>query len=85
MCELGLKFNKVPVDIQDKQDNLQRWYEKVNPELTVPALKYGDRTLADSKEMLTFLCEKHDESDLMPYDESRREKVNIYLNHFYTK
>ena len=79
MIELGLKYNVVPV--RPEIDNLYAWYEKINSGLSVPTLKYDQRILTQSnEEIVRFLCEKHGaESDLIPFDEARREKVEKYL------
>lgn len=85
MCELGLSFNKVPVDIDVKMNNYDEWYAKINPQMTVPSLKYGNLTLTDSREIINHLCSEHPDKDLMPFDESRRAKVESYLEDFYAR
>jgi glutathione S-transferase len=85
LSELGLSFNKVPVDIDVKMNNYDEWYAKINPQMTVPSLKYGDQTLVNSREIINHLCTEHPDKDLMPFDESRREKVESYLQDFYAK
>jgi glutathione S-transferase len=66
-------------------NNYDEWYAKINPEMTVPSLKYGDLTLVNSREIINHLCSEHPDKDLMPFDESRREKVESYLQDFYAK
>ena len=48
LAELGLKFNKIPMDTTEKMDNHNEWYAKINPKMTVPTLKYNYEVLTDS-------------------------------------
>ena len=40
------------MDIEIKKDNHSDWYAKVNPNMTVPTLKYDDEIITDSREIL---------------------------------
>ena len=79
------------MDIEDKMENYSEWYSKINPNFTVPAMKYVnqekkvDETITDSKEIMYYLAKAHPESELLPSDESVQNKVNDYMDLFYNK
>lgn len=55
--------------------------------MTVPSLKCANTTFIEQNdEIVKYLIEHYGSNlDLVPYDEARKDKVEIYLNHFYTK
>ena len=55
LAELDLKFNKIPMDTEEKMNNHDEWYAKLNPKMTVPTLKYNNDVLTESHKMITFL------------------------------
>ena len=67
IVEAGLNFENVNVDIEDKMENYSEWYSKINPNFTVPAMKYVDEgkkiddTITDSKEIMYYLAKAHPE------------------------
>lgn len=81
---MKLDFNQIPVENKEaKQDNLTVWYENINPKLTVPVMRYGNQTLMDEREMVEYLADKNKDKELIPFDESRKFKVNLYMDRFY--
>lgn len=68
LAELDLKFNKIPMDVDEKMNNHEEWYAKINPAMTVPTLKYNNEVLTESHQILSFLNEQHPEKALIPED-----------------
>ena len=73
LVEHNLKFESIFVDVYVNLLNYERSYVKVNPNMTVPTLWYGDDHLHDSQEILEFICEKHPEKGLLPDDKEKAE------------
>lgn len=59
LAELGLKFENVKIDTEDKMNNHEDWYAKLNPYMTVPTLKYNDVVMTESRKISKFLNEQH--------------------------
>lgn len=55
---------------------------ELNPTGQVPTIEDGDLVLYEMPAILTYLCEKHGWSDLLPSDLRTRARVNQYL-HFH--
>lgn len=79
LAELDLKFNRVPVDSEDKMTNHEEWYAKMNREMTVPTLKYNDEILTETSQIIEFLNHNHPSKELVP-DDLNRSKVEAYVN-----
>lgn len=50
--ESSIHFDTHYMDIHIAKDQLSPWYAAINPHMTVPSLKDGDRTLVDSRDIL---------------------------------
>jgi glutathione S-transferase len=59
------------MDIEEKMDNHDEWYAKINPKMTVPALQYNDELLTDTHQIVSFLNALHPEKQLIPDDNNR--------------
>ncbi len=55
--EAKLNFNIRRMDIHLAKDQLSPWYRAINPEMTVPTLVDGQKTLTDSQEILKFAAQ----------------------------
>jgi glutathione S-transferase len=91
IVEAGLPYKNVNVDIEDKMENYSEWYSKINPNFTVPAMKYVDKeknvdeTITDSKDIMYFLAKENPDSGLLPQDEEVQATIKEYMDLFYTK
>ena len=64
-------------------ENYDPWFIRVQPAMTVPAMKYtaadGEETIVgDSKDILYFLAERHPGL----YPEGQRAAIDEYINGF---
>lgn len=76
LAELGLEFERVPVDIF-AGETLTEAYAQINPARTVPVLQVGaDRRLTESAAILAYLAEG---TELMPDGSFERAEVVRWL------
>lgn len=71
------------MDTHEKMNHHDEWYAKINPEMLVPTLSYNGETMIGSRNMITYLNEKHPEKQLIPFDEANRAKVESYIETLY--
>ena len=64
-----------------KQENYTPWYAKINPEMTVPALKYNAEIILDSRNICLELCKRHPEANLLPAD--REQEILAFIDMVY--
>lgn len=65
--------------------NQDDWYVKINPEMSVPAVKYNQEILTDTSKIVKHLIEKHPENELMPSNAVDRVKVESYVGDIFSK
>ena len=72
-------------------ENYSLWYSKINPNFTVPSIRYVDKDknidvrLTDSKDIIFFLAKMHPEKNLIPNDLAIKNKINDYVSLFYDR
>jgi tetrachloro-p-hydroquinone reductive dehalogenase len=79
--EHGLSCVHVDIDIEGEMVNYEPWFVRIQPKMTVPAMKYDDTVLGDSKDILYFLARKHPEQQLYPAH--RQAAIDNYIRAFY--
>lgn len=70
IARLALAIGDIPyescrMDIHRDKTQLRPEYAAINPHLTVPTLKVGDRTLADSRDILTWVVRERPEAFIL--------------------
>lgn len=83
IAEHGLKAKHVNVDIEEKMENYEPWYAKINPKLTVPTVVYNGSKLTDSQDIMKHLAKHHPEKNL--YDAGSRAEIDDWMKDFYQK
>jgi glutathione S-transferase len=79
--EHGLKAKHVNVDIEEKMENYEPWYARINPKLTVPTVVYDGQKITDSQDIMKHLAKNHPERKL--YDAGSKAHIDVYMKHFY--
>jgi glutathione S-transferase len=82
IVEHGLPCEHVNIDIEGEMVNYEPWFVRIQPKMTVPAMKYDDMVFGDSKDILYFLAEKHSERQLYPAP--KQAAIDSYINSFYS-
>ncbi|KAJ3170008.1 Glutathione S-transferase zeta-1 [Irineochytrium annulatum] len=75
----GIPFKTVPVDLLNREQ-LTENFMKLNPNASVPLLKYGEHTITQSVAILEFLEEVHPNNALLPSDHYKRAQVRAIVN-----
>ena len=73
----------VAVDIEYAMDNYEPWFARLQPTMTVPVMCYGDQVIGDSKDILYFLAERHDNRGLYP--QAARAEIDEFIEAFYAR
>lgn len=85
--EHNLDCEHVNIDIEGAMDNYNPWFVKIQPKMTVPAMKYfcedEEVVIGDSKDIMHFLAAKHSNQNLYP--EFLKDAIDTYINLFYSK
>ncbi|KAI8082816.1 glutathione S-transferase [Halteromyces radiatus] len=68
LLEAKANFESVEIDLTNKPS----WYGEVNPELKVPALKIGDKSIAESLVLTELVNDLYPEAKLLPDDPVKR-------------
>jgi len=79
--EHGLACEHVNVDIECRMQNCEPWFIRIQPKMTVPAMKYGEMVVGDSKDILYFLAERH--PGLYPAATPERTAIDDFISEFY--
>ena len=72
----------VHVDIEHAMDNYEPWFVRIQSHMTVPAMKYDNEYILDSKDILYFLAEKHPGAGLYPAE--LRSSIDEFIDNFPT-
>lgn len=89
ICRLAAVEHKVPnlshrnVDIECLMENYEAWFVRLQPQMTVPCMQYGDEVIGDSRDIMYALSKKHPEADLYPTE--RRADIDRFISLFYSK
>jgi glutathione S-transferase len=89
ICRLAAVEHRVPnlthkkIDIECAMENLEAWFVRMQPVMTVPCMKYGDDVIGDSKDIMYYLSKQHPEVGLYPAD--HRTTIDAFLDLFYSK
>jgi glutathione S-transferase len=81
IVEHGLEAKHINVDIEEKMENYEPWYARINPALTVPTVVYNDLKITDSQDIMKHLAKHHPERKL--YDAGSKEHIDVYMKQFY--
>ena len=73
----------VAVDIEYAMDNYEPWFARLQPTMTVPVMCYDDQVIGDSKDILYFLAERHDNRGLYP--QAARAEIDEFIEAFYAR
>lgn len=71
--EKGLAWSERVIDIVQKQEQLDPWYLKLNPEGVIPTLEFQNgatKVLTDSAHIIRFVASVSEGNVLLPQDES---------------
>ncbi|MFO0651216.1 MAG: glutathione S-transferase family protein [Polyangiales bacterium] len=54
LVEAGIAFESHPIDIHRRRQNIEPDYVRMNPNMTVPTLVVGEKTLIESRDIVEF-------------------------------